>query len=266
MSVPNNPMGSASGTMPPRGLAQARPRPTGPTSASGITSADIWRILRTRLLLISVTAICVLVPGVILNLLWNMYWPSWPGTALLEVKSPIIQEVLEREQLPVAALMEMYARSEATAIKSRAYARAALQDDKVKGTDWYKRHKDEALLEFEDNLTVTAIRETPMIRVSFHTRKKGDAPRIVNTLVDKYLDDRKRRALTDLEQELIILRDQRDNLSRDLDRDSFLINDYIKTEDIPAIRGRQTVVETQLAILTENHNLPFMVSKTSYTA
>ena len=114
MNVPNNPLGAGTRAMPASGIVAARPRPTGAPGLGGITPSDVWRIIRRRVWVIVITSVILMVLGIGINIAWLLWWPSWPGVAILKVESPIIQEALVAQRLlPAANLLEMAAKEEA---------------------------------------------------------------------------------------------------------------------------------------------------------
>ena len=91
--------------------------------------------------MIVITAAILMVVGVGINLAWLLWWPSWPGVAIVQMESPMLQEALAAKQLPPAPLLEMFARAEASRIRSRKYANLVLQHPNVTSTEWAEKHR-----------------------------------------------------------------------------------------------------------------------------
>ena len=269
MNLPNNPLGAVAKAVPAGGIVAARSRPTGAPGSGTITASDIWRIIRRRAWVITITSIILMILGVGINIAWLKWWPSWPGVAILQVESPGIQEAAGRQrQQPAANLFEMFARAEAQRIKSRYYASLVLGDSKVKDTKWYKKYKNNfnaTMIAFEEELSVGHTRQTPQIRVVFHTKDPEEAPRIVNTLTRIYLDDRQELAKRDLVRRLASLDKQEDDLEEDLRSRNKAIDLFVTAEKIP-LAARQTEVETLLNQYAEAQGNLEMVQRSIATA
>ena len=266
MNVPNNSLSTSARAMPSSGIVVSRPRPTGATESEGITPNDIWRIIRRRSWVIFITSIILMAIGVGINIAWVVWWPSWPGAAILQVESPVIQEAMVTQaQTPPAELLEMFARSESNRIMSRRYANLVLQTEKVRQTAWFKEHEKTVLADFEEELSVSPIRQTPLIRVSFHTKSPTEAPMIVNTLTELYLYDRQKQAENEVEQRLIGLRTQEESLKMELDFQNAQINRFITDEKVP-LAERQIEAETSLAGWTTELNRMQLLQSSILTA
>ena len=229
--------------------ARIRPAPTQNASAEAtMTPADIWRTIRRRLALIAVVAIVLTMIGIPLNFLWYYLWPTWSSAALLRVQYPEIPAALEENRaLPPANIIEQLQHSEANAISSPFFTWEVLSDDDVRATEWYKEDKTNALLRFQENLSVSPIRDSADIQVAFSTKNRKDAPIIVNRLVNVFLVNRQRRSTTEFEDRLRSLREQRATLRRDLESKNADLQAYVEAEKIPVLLAGQTEVETKLA-------------------
>ena len=256
MSIPINPMGAGAGAVAARRVATPRPRPIAPASPGGITPADILRIIRGRIWAIIITTFILMIVGVCINIAWHVLLPSWPGSALMRVESPIIEEVMAERQVHPALVLQMHARAEARAIQSPQYASDVLQDAEIRNTQWLKKFKgdmNKALRQFEKRLGASAIRDTALVRVSFHTKHSEEAPRIVNTLIRIYLKAQQDRARGDLEDTLRGLRGRRTTLAAELRDLSARIGEYVDLEKISVTDARQIEVETELGELAKTY-------------
>ena len=248
MSIPENPMAPAV-AMPGRALLAARPRPAGPTGSALTTPADIWRIIRRRLLLVIIVFLIVIVVGVSLTYVWWKWWPSWEGLAMLEVKYPIVPEALEQRQLPPANVVELFQRNEARVIRSRQHINELLGQDVIQETQWFKKKPAKALERFEKTLAVDAIRDSALIQIRFRTRDREEAPRIVNELVAIYMHAQQEQAADELDLQLRGLRLQHQTLSSELLRVTSDITEFVRLKNIPVITMRYTEVDATLARL-----------------
>ena len=247
MSMPQNP--TASPALPAPAMMLSRQRLASPTPSVSITPADIWRIIKRRMLLIIITILVVNAIGIPFNLAWRQWYSTWPGIALLRVVYPVVPEALERRRAAGQDLVEMYQRGEAQALQARQYAQMLLEDPDIRQTQWYKKSEVDALARFERELSVSAIRNTAVIRVGFRTRDPEEAPRIVNTLIRIYLGDRKKSATTDLDNQLRSLRTQHLKLQNQLRGLNDIINRFVEDEKIPVGRPINPEIDAELARL-----------------
>ena len=247
MSTTQNPM--ASPALPAPGLMLSRPRLAVPAQAAAITPADIWRIIRKRLLLIFITMAIVIVVGVFLNVAWYLWWPSWPGVALLQVVNPVVPDALAPQRAAAKDAVEIFQRSEAQVLQSRQYAQELLADTEIRQTDWYTKSEVDALARFERELSVVPVRNSSLIQVSFQTKDPDEAPRIVNALVRVYLTDRKQSATDELQQQLKTLRSQHAKLQNELSGLNDNITRFIQLENIPVVQAMSTEIQAEIGRL-----------------
>ena len=141
MNTPENSMAYPLAGMPAGRITSSRTRPTAPVETAGFTPRDIWMMIRRRLVLVIITTLIFSILGVVGNIMWKEWWPTWPGVAWLEVDSPEVRPALEDFAPAPAALLELYQKSQVDIIRSPQYIGEVLADDKIRGTDWFKKNK-----------------------------------------------------------------------------------------------------------------------------
>ena len=237
-------------SLPPGGLAaHIRPAspPQAPPTSAAMTPADIWRIIRRRLALIAIVAIALMMIGIPLNFLWYYLGPTWSSSALLQVQYSEIPEAIGATQrLTPANIIEQFQHSTANAMRAPYFASQVIQDPRVKETDWYNKDKNNALIRFQEDLSVAPVRDSAIIRVSFATAKRKDAPIIVNRLVLVFLDEQKKQSTTELDQRISTLRTQRNTLEAELRNKNEDVEQYVREEKIDILNVAERDIEIQL--------------------
>ncbi len=79
-----------------------------------------------------------------------------------------------------------------TVIKSLSVLQDTIEDNRVRDTYWWKQQMrqepTDALLELQEYLGVSPVRDSNVVAVAFYTRKIEDGPIIVNAVVEHYFD------------------------------------------------------------------------------
>ena len=176
-----------------------------PAAARAITPGDIVAMLKQRLITIIALSLLFGAVGVGLFFLAYVKFPRYAADALIECISDAPARPLSVEQLKMADdPYARFVRSQALFIKSYPILSAVLKDPVVRATNWFRNEVDtgEHLLELEERLGCSPIRETNYIRVAISTRSPQDPHKIVNTVVDIYLARVRERASAQYRQEL----------------------------------------------------------------
>ncbi|MCD4726388.1 MAG: hypothetical protein K8R46_01910, partial [Pirellulales bacterium] len=189
---------------PPSGGAMVPPgQRLQAATESGLTPADFLRILRQRLVLIIILWIVFSGIAVAFTGFMVKYFPKYTANALIEVKSvtpvnpldPFSQQRITRRE----EVEELLASQALLAVAPKVLA-DTVQDSKVRGTKWFawaETQKDEAKEDLlDDIISAGPIRDSNFLSVRAAWRNPEDLPKIINTLVDKYLAevDRMQRA------------------------------------------------------------------------
>lgn len=180
------PMGISPGPPPARGAAAA-------AVTAGLTPADIVRIFKQRIFMILLIGVLGSGATVGTTIAVGRYFPLWTAEALISVESPtpanpfdpwggrIDRDTVERNLMDQASRM-----------KDPALLRDVLTAPEIRNdTQWFKQFDedvDEALEELDENLLASPMRGTSLLRVAMATRDPKDGPKIVNKVVDLYME------------------------------------------------------------------------------
>ncbi len=175
---------------PPR-LAAAMPRPAqfaaaGPTVGMG--PRQFLRIIRKRKWLISLTLVLSVAAACAVTYLWGRLAPIYEASAYLKV-SPPPETIIEAGRTPIYGkeIIERYKRTWASLVKHQKVWTLALEDPRVTHQDWYARNKQDILEAFDEDIDVTAMPETELIRLSMSGTNKRELPEIVNAVADAFV-------------------------------------------------------------------------------
>jgi capsular exopolysaccharide synthesis family protein len=172
----------------PVSYAAGRPAAGGP--AAGLSVGDLIRVLRQRMFLILFVWFFLTGATGALTYYLLKYHESYRAQTFVQVESPQPKTPMawQATYTPVE-LMNRYVADEAQRIKSDEVLDAALGDAGVMETNWYagEPNKSELLQQLKNELSVRPVPDTSFLAISFATRSREDAPRIVNTVVAKYL-------------------------------------------------------------------------------
>jgi capsular exopolysaccharide synthesis family protein len=235
--------------------------PSGPPAAPGgapaagapsLGPADIMRVLKQRKMLIFITfcLFYVIVVGATVGV--YRFAPLWTSEAYIKLVPPPQDWGGVTEQiLPKDYILHQLA-TEAARIEDLVVLSDVLAQPEIKETDYYRSFGDNfegCLYDLKNRLSTTPVRDTYLIRVSISVKEKEEATRLVNTVVDRYLqrsrslgEDEGRRKLETLkankleaEQELIALRDR--------------IANKREEQDVPAMEADRAVMVDVIAVL-----------------
>jgi len=173
------------GAIAPRAIGGA----AGPSGA-GMTSSDIFRILRRRKMLIFMctTIVSVLVGAV--TLVWSQVMPFYTAMAYLEVEAPKASELQVSSQLYSREIMDTIKASHAKLVTTEESLRRALNDDlkqRIKKTNWYRENQQDAILALVSDVKVSSLVGTNYIQLSMTGTNKEELPDIVNAVGEAYV-------------------------------------------------------------------------------
>lgn len=244
------PMGLPTGTM-----GRSVPAPAAAPAGVSLTGAEILRIIRQRLVMILFLWVFFVVLTWGATFLMIRYYPQYKGTALVLVQSINPRDVMEpikpqevREE-EVARLLQ----DQALFVKSPEVLGAALLDPEVRDTVWYREAEQEQAKKGEDPLdllgdilTAEPVRDSNYVGVSVTWKVPGEVPKLVNTVVAKYVE------IVDRQQRQTI-RNTQEQLGKEVGRAKDTLEG--KNREIEAFRANSNVLgvsarETEERILT----------------
>jgi len=162
-------------------------------AASGITPADVFRILVQRIFLILLVWFLGSAMTVGITLVTKRYFPLWTGDALIKVESPTPANPFDPWAREVSReAVDRNVADQANLIRDTELLRKALTSQVIRtDTDWFKQFDDDvdaALKDLDDNLVSAGVRGTSLLRVAMPTRNPKDSPKIVNRIVEAYME------------------------------------------------------------------------------
>jgi polysaccharide biosynthesis transport protein len=190
--------------------------PQGPT-ASAMTGADVWRVIRSNLWLILLMLVLSSVAGYAMNYWLNKYHPHYTaeGTVVVDVGDVMFatdSSLIRPPTDPQAFPLEI--RQHATMLKNQSLLTQVLQNanSDVRSTSWYNRfsNPEDRKEDLTDKLEVTSSPDSKLILVSMTDNDPKSAQVIVQSLVDQYIknqeehnQDRQYKEHQNLEQQEI---------------------------------------------------------------
>lgn len=220
---------------------------------AGITAKDIWRVIKQRKVLISITwSLSYLLVGVATFLIYR-FAPTYYNEAYVKLIPPVqAQNPMQEPFLPKDYIEHQLA-TEANRIRDTETLLAVLALPEVKDTDfyrWYGSNFDKCLYDLQTELNAAPVRDTYLVRVGIAVRNPKEAKLLVNKVVERYVA-RLRSATTDTGRDRIeLLKAAQTGIKNELDQIRERINQLRSTRDMPAIESeRQVLVET-IAVLT----------------
>lgn len=258
----------------PQTTTMRLPRPVGPggtpmvngaiTAAhgpqqTGMTGADIWRVIRSNLWLIIGALILSTVLGLAANLYLGAYHARYTATGYIQIQPPSGFTPLQtpaKETVYDNTSLQIDQRTHAQMLKSIGLHTQVLQEPNspIRGTTWIKqflvkqRQPDgtikevlddaEAKEDLDSEFEAVPIQESKLIMVSMTYKIPKDAKIIVEEIVNRHL-----------QQQQKILSDRTDERSRSLNQ--------LKTRYDATIRDLSSQANTKLAKLQEmNGGMP----------
>jgi len=224
-----------------------------------LSSADIIRILRQRLVFICVLGFFMSALGIGFSLFMRFYYPSYRANSLIRVDSirpPSVTEPLKQDLAIRQEDIDRELQNQMLLVKSPAVLQKALGDPELRRTSWFRWAEDEAKRKHEsvldvlnDTIAASPVRDSNFLNVFAAWRVPKELPTLVNTVVQKYVAEIGR-------QQRDSIRSAEDQLSDELDR-AKTAYEAIKKE---IETFRQTVEFSSLSGQEANENLLTLTS------
>lgn len=231
-------------------------RPAGP-AAGGLTFGDVIRILRQRIFL--VIFIFLLMTALTVGL---THWliknhPRYQAISSVRVESPFPPKPMEfGERMIAVELMNRFVGDQMFLVKDEGVLTESLNDTEVQSTSWYKEEpvKSDLLEDLKDNLDVRQAPDANFFLVSFGTKDPNDAPKIVNTIVRRYLAKVQSSSLQQYSDELGDYRKRQAELRRALQQIRDQKETFLSSQlGVPGMgMGVHVVGETWRALAVES--------------
>jgi len=190
-------------------------------AAAALTVNDVIRVLKQRIFLILFVFFFVFGGTVGLTFWLLRNYPEYVSTSSVRVDSPYPRNPMEfGETILAVDLMNRFVADQMFLVKDEGLLAEALTDVDIRGTFWYKEEseKPELLEELKEDLIVKQAPESSFFMVGFGTKHKDDAPKIVNAIVDRYLQKVQDMSRQQYADELDEYTKRRDDIKRLLER------------------------------------------------
>lgn len=228
-------------------------------ATTGLTAADILRVVRQRLGLILVLWILCIGLSAGGTFLWIKYRPLYSSFALITVDSVAPDKPtggLWDNPNFVKDQVDRATRDQSMLITSQEVLTRTLTDPRVRATNWWNvevdgnNYPDWAMLKLKEGLGASAIRDSSIVQVSFSTRAPDDAAIIVNTAVEHYHKRRGEILRGQVRDELLLAEANVDAAQKQLTAKIDEIKAYQENEAaIPGIMGQMTAISDRLITL-----------------
>jgi len=196
--------------------------------AGALSLGDIVRILKQRIFLILFCWFSMVGIAAGLTFYLDKHHPSYRSSSIILVESPNPKAPLTLAEPTIAVdMMNRYVANQAVLVTDDGVLQDALTDVDIMSTGWYQGEPDKGKLldELKNELVVKQIPNSSFLLVAFATQNSADAPKIVNTVIEKYIarvrkDSQSRYSaehadyksrLADTESELKAVRDEKES-------------------------------------------------------
>lgn len=176
----------------------------GASAGAGITGADALRIMRQRLVSIIIVWLFLSGAAVAFSLYMKLYYPKYTAFALIRVESihpPNVTDPLKRAAVTQEEI-DRELQNQALHVVSPRVLQRALENPDLRKTYWYAEadekvnEEDESYVDLLNDILVAApIRDSNYLKVSAVWKNPDEVYKIVNTVVQQYIDevDRQRK-------------------------------------------------------------------------
>lgn len=193
---------------------------------------DVWRVIRAHLWLILIVT-CVIAPatGFGINKFLEVKYPRYTAAGYIQVQPQVVNDSpIKGPSMADPSTVALEIRTQAQVLRtdamfskmlqrSEAAAAASGSDEdgtrlpRVRDTKWFGQFKGDiskAKLDFEENLSVTPLQDTKLIKVEFTYSEPEDCKTIVYDLVSTYLAEQQESQTYSLKDRTAVLTGLRD--------------------------------------------------------
>ena len=224
-----------------------------PAGAAGMTSSDIFRILRRRKLLIFLCTSIVSVLVAAATLIWDRFMPFYTASAYLEVEAPKTSELQISSQLQSREIMDTIKMSHAKLVTAEESLRKSIEKDekeRIKKTLWYRDNQGDPIRGLIDEIKVAPITGTNFIQLSMTGTNRLELPEIVNAVAEAYVVYSQETIQTTHQGDITRLNNQQRSLQEALERvRAEAVTE--RPEDAPQMQSNYTVQDLKLQDITK---------------
>src|SRR6185312_1863246 len=170
-------------------------------TGSGMTGADIWRVIRANLWLIVGFVAGAAVGGYFLNMWLAAKFPRYTSTATIRVQVPSELPTVGAESRllvadPSPQSIELEQQTQAASLKSKYFLGSLLdsKDSPIRKTHWFQEfgnRVEDAKDDLQKKLEVTPLLNTRLLEISMSAGNPNDALVIVREIVQRHIEDRR---------------------------------------------------------------------------
>ncbi len=198
----------------------AGPAGVRPPIATGLTSKEIFGILRRHVLLIIVLTGLGMVTGGATWYLLEQYFPKYTASTYIEVLPPVETDPMTISSVQVQKDIQYGHRiSLATLMGQQSTLQQLLARDSIRKTTWFTRRANESqrVKDLGRDFGALAHRDAGYIEVSMSSGKPDEAALIVNEMVDLFVSSQGGAKRAEIADQLTRLEEQRGRVQRELD-------------------------------------------------
>ena len=157
-----------------------------------MTGRDAMRIIRKHLWLITISLLVFTLASIGGTMLWLKYAPTYTSTAHLRIAPPRIN-VFATDARNVAADLDIRKQTFVHGAKVESVLRRAINEDnaedgrkrdRIRKTSYFTGDLTRTISLLQDKLSVSAIRDTELIRISLSGTNPDELPEVVNAVAD----------------------------------------------------------------------------------
>jgi capsular exopolysaccharide synthesis family protein len=217
-------------------------------------AGDVWRVIKQRKTLISITFVLLytLVVGST-AVIWK-FAPAFPAEAYVQLIPPSTDPyMLGEERLP-KDYVQAQLNTITNEMKSNETLLDLLKQEVIKNTQFYRwygegeKGQNDCLESLKDQLAITPVRDSYLIRVAISTRYKREAVDIVNTLAERFVERSRSMATDDRMSRVNQLIDTQSAVEEQLAEIRRRIADLRAQRDMPALESERTVLSDTISM------------------
>ncbi len=183
------------------------PRPLKPSAPTiTLTPKEMIGILRRHILMIVSCTIIGIITGGTLWFFLQKFMPEYTAKTAIEVLPPVEGDPMDFVTMQTNKdLYYQFRTTKAAFIKQQSTRQELLRRTKIRETKWFERFNNDiekAVRDLEDNLGVSAPRDSNWILVSMRCGSSKESALIVNEMVDLFLDKQRAMATRDVRAQL----------------------------------------------------------------
>ncbi len=234
------------------GLVSAGPGRPAPPVSVGLSGADVWRIIRQRLVMIILLWLLFSAVAAGITLILWRYYPDYVATAYIRVDSLAPPDPEKRfvEQATTQEQIDRELQNQKTYLESPEILQAAIEHPDIRRTKWYVEEEEEARTDNEsivdllrDIVSASPIRDSNLLAVTAVWKYKEEVDDIVNTIVEIYM-----KKINQLQKDVI--RGAEEQIGEELALSRRLYDE--KVREVQEFAAKEPVSDAAISEINEN--------------